>query len=361
MPEFPTQPDEVTAAWLDRVLHEQRLLDSDGSVQSVVVEPVGSGVGLIGLVMRVRAEISDGSERTYVAKFAHPEPANRAIGMATRMYEREISFFNDIAPSVEVPMPHCIFAGVAPETGDSVVLLEDLVGYEPGDQGVGADADAVRRIIDAIAPLHAAWFGRTDQPVLDGHMRVGTSWVDGFMPGFDANWERGVELFADVIDPSIVQAAPHYARHVPDLMRRLGQSPQTLVHGDVRLDNIMFGTAPSHHPIVVIDWQAVMVSAPCQDIAYLMGQSLHVDERRAHERELIEHYHRRLVEHGCDGYPLDQIEADYELAALFVLAYAMIIGGLADGAPEAGVTLGREVLRRNAALVADRGLLDLIG
>lgn len=360
MADPPTHPDQVTAQWLDRVLRDRGMLAPPLEVTSVAVEPVGSGVGLIGLVMRIRATISDGTTQTFVAKFAHPEPANRAIGMATRMYEREISFFNDIAPDVDVPMPTCLFTAIEPDSGDSIVLLEDLVGYEPGDQGVGTDAAAARGIIDAIAPLHAAWFERTDRAVLDGHMRIGSSWIDGFMPGFDANWEKGVELFSDVVDPSIVAAAPDYARQVPELMRRLAEGPQTLVHGDVRLDNIMFGTQPGQHPIVVIDWQAVMVSAPCQDIAYLLAQSVHIGDRRAHEDDLLEHYHRRLVDHGCNGYSLDQIRRDYDLAALFVLAYALIIAGLADGADEAGVTLGREVLRRNAAVVADRDLLGLL-
>ena len=49
--------------------------------------------------------------------------------MNTRTYEREATFVNEVAPSVNVPMPACYFAAVDTVTGDNIVALEDLKAY----------------------------------------------------------------------------------------------------------------------------------------------------------------------------------------------------------------------------------------
>ena len=238
-------------------------------------------------------------------KFAHPVEANRQIGINTRMYEREASFFNDIAGLVDVPKPTCYFADVVPATGETIVLLEDLGEYRPGDQVAGVTVDEVGDIIEAIVPLHAAFWCRTDIPLLHDTMRIDTSYVEPFLIGMDATWERGAHEFSDDIAPSVVPHLPHYAGHMRSLMRQMGTFPQTVVHGDVRVDNILFAERPGHHPVMVIDWQAIMVSNPLHDLAYLLSQSLDVELRRAHETELVEHYHDTLGRHGVAGFTLD--------------------------------------------------------
>ena len=135
----------------------------------------------------------------------------------------------------------------------------------------------------------------------------------------------------------------------------MGRRTQTLVHGDVRVDNVMFGP-DDQHPVVLIDWQAVMVSNPLQDLAYLLSQNLTVDDRRAHEDELVRYYFDQLVALGVTGYTLEQCWDDYDVGVLYLLSYPLIIGGAFDPANERGKQLAEEVLRRSSQTVTDRGL-----
>lgn len=364
MNDFPTHPDELTVDWLSAILHRDGHLAPGRVVTGFEATTIGEGVSLLGLVQRVSLTYSDGEgpagPPSVVIKFAHPLEANRAIAMNTRMYEREIDFFENIAPHVDMTLTSYFHGAIDTDTGMNVVVIEDLHSYRAGDQVEGIGPDEAKLIIDSFAPLNAAFWGRCDQPLLDTCMRIDSSYVEPFLPGVFGTWERCRELFPDCITDDVMAALPVYIDALRDLHRLMGERTQTLVHGDVRLDNVMFGADPHHDPVVLIDWQAVMVSNPMQDVAYMLSQSMDTDLRRRHEDELIAYYRDKVTELGVDGYTIEQATADYDIAALWIMAYPLIIGGAFDPANERGRTLAEKILQRSTQTVTDRGLLSIL-
>ena len=363
MANFPVQPHELSAAWLTDRLREAGVLSSDRAVKGFTSDSIGDGVGLLGLVVRLELEYDDGAgaagPASVVVKFAHPVAANRAIAMNTRMYEREVTFFNDIAHEVDVPMPECYAAMVDTTTGENIVVLQDMRHYRAADQLEGVSREDAKLIIDAFVPLHAKFWADTDPELLTAAMRIDGEYPEGFSPGVEGTYQRCAELFGYCITPDVLAELDRYIGGIRPLHHVMGRRTQTLVHGDVRLDNVMFGD-DSQHPVVLIDWQAVMVSNPMQDMAYLLSQNLTIDDRRAHEDELVRYYHARLTELGVEGYSLEQCWDDYDVAVLYLLSYPLVIGGAFDAANERGKRLAEEVLRRSSQTVTDRGLLKLI-
>lgn len=361
---FPTHPDQLTSEWLTTILRDADELGDDRRVVGYRTSTIGEGLSLLGLVQRVELDYGSGEgvvgPDTVVIKFATPVAANRAIAMNTNMYQREIDFFRDIAPRIDMPLTKCYYASIIPETGENAVVLEDLKAYRAGDQVVGINADEAKMIIDAFAPLNAAFWGKTDQPLLADCMRIDSSYMEALLPGVLGTWERCRELFPHCITPDVLEALPNYIASMRDLHRMMGERTQTLVHGDVRLDNVMFGQDPNQHPIVLIDWQANMISNPMQDVAYMLSQSMDTDIRRACEDELIAYYRDRVTELGVEGYTFEQASADYDVAALWIMCYPLIIGGAFDPANERAFDLAEKVLRRSTQTVTDRGLLRLL-
>src|SRR5439155_1182781 len=81
--------------------------------------------------------------------------------------------------------------------------------------------------------------------------------------------------------------------------RRADRSPPLgLVHGDFRLDNLLFGGATSPRPLTVVDWQTVGYGPAMADAAYFLGGGLRAQDRRSREAELLERYHGALCERG---------------------------------------------------------------
>ena len=125
--------------------------------------------------------------------------------------------------------------------------------------------------------------------------------------------------FGMVVEPFIERF--HTARDDADVLRAfaplaghwmLGRPDRFgLVHGDYRLDNLLFATAAGGPPCTAVDWQLVAVGLPARDIGFFLGTGLPREERARHERGLVAAYHDALVGHGVDDYSFEQCWDDY--------------------------------------------------
>jgi len=358
----PGHPDEITPEWLTDRLRDAGAL-GEGHVTSFTSTPVGVGIGMLGVLARIVPTYdppAPEAPRSLIAKFATPHDGNRAVAMHFRVYEREIRFYGQVAPHVGEIAPRCFFWDFDAGRERSVLLLEDLGEYRMGDQVAGCAAAEAEAIIDALAPMHARYWGQVDDPSLAWAPRIdGQVQTEGMTAACAGAWQTCVDRFGAVMAPGLLAARDRFLAAVPELHRMMGRCALTLIHGDVRLDNLMFGAAPGHRPVVLLDW-TLTVSSGVHDLAYLMSQNLLVEERRANERRLIERYHRLLVEAGVTGYSLDQAWADYRLALLYVIVYAVVIAGGLDPGNERGRRFMEELVRRTSAAWVDHDLEALL-
>ena len=363
MTSFPVRPEMLTTEWLGRILRSAGHLVGDQGVRGFSVESIGDGVGMVGRVIRVGLEYRGhgvSAPPSLVIKFAHEVAANRAVGMKLGIYQREVIFYNEIARVVAVPKPACYFAAVAEETGEFIVVLEDMVRYRQGDQLTGVSLDEAKHVVDALAPLHAAFWGNTDQELLHGVMRVDSTWTEPHMQLVGTNWESCAARFGHCIPEVIARSLPAYVRALRPFHTVMGNRTQTLLHGDPRMDNLMFNDGVDGPPVILLDWQTVLISNPLHDVALMLSMSATIEARRTMEEELIRYYHARLMDHGVTGYCLQQCREDYDLAVPYMLSVALILGGAFNPANERGRRLAEAVISRSCAAILDRGVLDRV-
>jgi hypothetical protein len=361
-PAFPTQPDQVTPAWLTEQLRASGTIGSDQTVLSFTTTPVGEGVGMLGVIAKLTLAYDGGhgAVDTVIVKCATPNLANRAVGMAFRVYEREVRFLKELARHTREGLPGVYFADIEISSGDHIVVMEDLSAYRPGDQAAGCGADEAAFGIDVMAGLHAAWWGATD-PALEWVPRIDSEMqLSGMSGGFAAGWEPAIAAFGHLLPEEIRGIGPRFQAAIPELHARMAQAPITLAHGDFRLDNILFGVEEGHYPMVLLDWQGLILSKGTQDLAYLLTQNVHIAERRAHERDLVARYHAKLVEHGVTGYTLEQCWEDYRLAALYLFNYVIVIAGTLDPGNERGRAFMSGMVERAGAAMVDLDLASLL-
>jgi aminoglycoside phosphotransferase (APT) family kinase protein len=145
-----------------------------------------------------------------------------------------------------------------------------------------------------------------------------------------------------VITPAARAAAANVHDAVPALLHALCAPPLTLAHADVRLDNLFFADAD----VAFVDWQSICLSAPEQDVAYFVTQSLADDVRRTHGAALLRHYYDALIKAGVNDYPFERFIERYALAALYLVCYAVTIAGTLDMGNERGRALAEALLGR---------------
>jgi hypothetical protein len=280
-------PEGLTDSWLSSVLHSEVR----------VAESTRIGDGLVGMNIRLRLESDGSAPSSMIAKLPSPDPTSRATGIALRNYEREVGFYRDVAPTVDIRVPHCYHADWNAGTGDFVLLMEDLAPAQQGNQLSGCDLDQARTAVLELAKLHGPRWG---DPALDDiewlsrrspgdSLQLAMLWAM-FLPGFLITYGR--YLSADAIG-LLQRFGQHIARWVDER-----DPPTTVTHGDYRLDNLMFAGAAGGAAIAAVDWQTPGHGLGVTDVSYFLGAGVVPTVRRRVERGLVEEYAQALSTYG---------------------------------------------------------------
>jgi hypothetical protein len=304
-------PDDVTPAWLTDVLHDAGVAAS--ATVSRIADRERIGTGQMAQNVRFQLEWDDeaaDAPASIVGKFPSDDPTSRGTGAAQGGYRKEVEFYRQIAPTLDVRTPRVFLAAIDAAGADFVLLMEDLSGSEQGDQLAGCSLDEASLAIDEAAKLHAPRWG-------DGSL-TGFDFLGG-APGERATllsqiygglWPGFATRYADRLD-SEVMALSERLRERIGLWAGVRDTPITVSHGDFRLDNLLFGRAPGTPPLVVVDFQTVACGHGAADVSYFLGGSLPVEVRRREETGLVRAWWEALQARGVAGYDWNACWRDY--------------------------------------------------
>ncbi len=339
---FPVTIEDLTTDWLSEVLGY--------TVHEFTAAPLGEGVGILGLVTRIKMK-SDGGPATLIAKFPSPYPDNRVVADAYDMYNREYQFYTQIAPTVPLRAPKCLHAEFNDDNRDFVLLLEDLDGLRVGDQIEGCTAAEAHQIIEGLASLHRNTWQPDHITGIRQHDTEGQR--EGMKGGYQVGWPVVLEAFPEHFNDETRRLGALVPEHVDRLLDQIHDGPLVIAHGDVRLDNVFF----SDEGIALVDYQAVCKAAPEHDIAYFVTQSLSDEVREAEDWHAV--YFECLTREGIE-YDKALSYERYRQCALYFLCYAVIIAGTLDMANERGKKLADTLLGNSLRSIEALYAFDLL-
>jgi aminoglycoside phosphotransferase (APT) family kinase protein len=289
-----TAPVPGTAGLTPRWLTEALAPRLDGAtVPAAAAEPVGTGQVADSVRLRLTYDRPAGLPDTMIAKVPAADQASRAAARAVRTYEVEASFYGQLADGLPVALPACYFSAYDAGPDEYVVLLEDLAPAAPGDQLAGLSAAQAGAAVDELAALHAAAW---DDPALAALPWLNRRSADSaaFTAALIADFYGGFrDRYAARLDPRTLEVIEDFLPRIGAYLARRDE-PATLVHGDFRADNLLFGAARP----AVLDWQTCAWGGGTADLAYFLASSLPVAVRREHEEELARRYHAGLLTAG---------------------------------------------------------------
>jgi hypothetical protein len=356
---IPERLEELTPEWLTSVLRERGFI-SGANVASAEQTILGDGEGFLGIIVRLSLRYDRdeaGAPASVIAKL--PLPANRAMGEMLGAYERENLFYEELAGDLPLRTPRLYYSALDRDRGSEkqaeilafvdrlpvswsrrtlgiarwiagrkqrryVLLMEDLSGVRAGDQIQGATGDDCGQLLSAVAAAHAKYWGGS---ALDGHFWLLPMGIDLRMRFgmYRVHRERFTARFGGIIDDEIAAQLAWLDVHGLDVTRRLfNESPQTLLHCDLRLDNVFYDDRDeTPDSVIVYDWQLVRRGPAAYDVAYFLGGALEPDGDPAAEQRLLARYHEDLVKAGIADYDLAAFTDDYRrglLACLLMLS-----------------------------------------
>lgn len=203
---------------------------------------------------------------------------------------------------------------------DFLLVMEDIRqrGAEPRDattpMTVGQVADGLR----GLARLHSQYWGFSRRT----HPKLG--WVQTWKPtkgwqvGLGKRIPIGLQRGADILPPEVARLSgaevlDFWSRYVATLSKQT----MTLLHGDAHIGNTYVLPDGS---VGFLDWQVIRRGGWSQDVGYFLIGALTEDDRRNHERALIEEYRQALRLPEGRSLSLEEAWLQYRASTVYGLA-----------------------------------------
>jgi len=351
---IPRYPSDVTPEWLSAAVSERR-----APVEVADVDVVAIGTGQTGATYRVTARYaSDPGDlpQTFVIKLPAQDDTVRdrvVIG-----YRSECAFYATVADRVRVPTPRCFYCQITEDASEYALLLADQAPAVQGDQIAGCGEREARLAVAALAGLHGpSWcdpvwldfpgiaFARPDEASAKGLGDVAKLSADITLE------KLGDRLSGDDRE-TFTTAMGLVTRWLLAERDRFA-----LLHGDYRLDNMLFD--PDRSRVSVVDWQTLGVGLPARDLAYFAATSLDSRLRLTIEKDLVNEYYRALLGYGVTDYDRETCWRDYRLGVPQSLLISAL-GFAFAAATERGDDMVLAMLRRGCQAIRDLEVLELI-
>jgi aminoglycoside phosphotransferase (APT) family kinase protein len=287
----------------------------------------------------VTLERSDGLRVQYYCAKAHLD-GSPAFSLAT-----EARFYRDLAPRLDIRLPRVPYVAIDSETEAAIIVMEDIVA------GGGLfmnphrtfPVERVRDSVSQLGRLHGATWGIAPgdiewlserSPVSGMHSAETLQALldDGRADGFAAELRSGANLAAAIE----IQAS----------------RPTTCVlHGDTHTGNLYLD---ADDRACFFDWEVVQSGNWSQDVAYHLATVLSIDDRRAHEQELVGVYLDELAARG--GPRIDADEGFEHYRRSFAYGYLLWVITQIRGRDEVLAHMPRL-----AAAIGDHDMYRLLG
>ena len=317
---IPKCPDEITNEWLTDVQRGSGRLEA-AFVVNHSIKPLAIGIGSANIV-RITLEYDfpeDGALSSMIAKFVSIQKIPHAEKLKD-FYDREVKFYKHLGSNSGISTPQCLYAEIDKQSGDSLLLMEDMSKCRVGD--LSGKLEDVEIAIKNIARFHAKWWNCNQLSKLP--------W--GIL--FSSASGKNEGLFKTFLD-SLLQVKKIYGNKIPetfclvaDRLQNIEVSiftddSQTLVHGDYHPGNIFF-QSNNEGRFAVFDWEAVHNGCAGEDLVRIITLGLTQEQRELYQNSLVKLYHKILLENVSIEYSLDQCWDNFRRGLLYSVFFNTI-------------------------------------
>ena len=354
---FISRPDDVTPEWLTAVLTAAGATEH-GRV--VALEATAVGTGQVGDSIRFTLtwDEADAGPASVVGKFPTTDETSRATATAVRTYEIETRFYQQLRDRVDIAAPVPYLAKIDMESHEFVILMNDLAPAEQGDQLAGCTPDQAALAMEEAAKLHAPVWGDASLVHMEWLNRSSPETIGGYRQLIDMVWPGFQERYDGRLDPEVLDAGSALIERLEAYMAYRPE-PHTAVHGDFRLDNMLFDPSPGGVPLTTVDWQTVSLGSGVADVSYFLGTGPLPELRAEVEQDLVKEYHATLRAGGVRDLSFDACWDQYRRFAFagFLMA---VISSMIVGQTDRGDEMFMAMANRSGRMALDLDTLSML-
>lgn len=351
------ESDECKTRFVEPLVDPDRLaawMDAQGLATGAPISVDRITTGHSNEVFRVTR-----GERAFVLRRPPRTPLSPTAHDMAREFRLLSAFFGRASVPVPEPIACCIdrdvlgvpFYLMAPV--DGVVVREHLPA--PLADDARAPRACAEALVDALAGVHAfdwesgglADFGRPA----------------GYLERQVPRWLGQLERYATRPLPDVDAAGRWLQAHTPPMQ------PPAVIHGDYKLDNVMFAPRVPVELVAVVDWEQSTVGDPLVDLGWMIGLWIEPGERASlagalpfgdaadvpTRKELVARYGRRTGR-DVSNLPFYCVLGLFKLACVMEGSFARFRAGTSDDSYFAGLETGVPALARRALEFGEGGI-----
>ncbi len=322
---------DVDLSWLNYVLNPNRLPHVPVAINySTAI--IGEGKGFMNQIARVNIKYDVQNTTlpaSVIIKFASEDEYLKHITHTFQTDQREIKFYETIAPTAILDTPQVYFSDIDQQTGTTLLVIEDLINSRQGDSVQGCSLTDASVAINQIARFHSSWWQNPALMELDW-LPLRCNETEPYHDIYPDAWEALKVKAGQFMTTRLLDLGQLLRGHIEEIKTRLTQRPRTITHGDYRLDNLFFRDTVNERPLVVFDWEYCSIGRGTFDVATFINEAFTPKLRRNHEMELLTMYHELLMKNGVDDYTFEECLIDYRISILEIFIFWVVVGGYCD-------------------------------
>lgn len=326
-------------------------------VTTVRTAPFGEGTGRSTAQVKIAYNVASPAPPTVIAKFHPPSPELGAKAERFGYFPREVAAYNLLGSRPPVRIPQVYLAQTNKEGTKLNLVLEDLSARcRLGSQVDGCSIADAHAVIEQLAGLHRKFLNAKDLETITWGIE---RWFDA--SHLEDSYSTGAAIFRAEFGSQLTKAELNIIDEFKALVgvwwRKQGDY-RTLLHGDARVDNILFEESGDTPTAYLVDWQLARLGDPQIDVAYFLTGSLSPQDRRACERDLIRR-HAGVIREKEPGYADEVAMNSYRLNAVAGLLYTVGAANKLSINPSMAALL-LALAKRNCAAVEDWNSLNAL-
>ncbi|KAJ4104188.1 hypothetical protein NW760_010866 [Fusarium oxysporum] len=278
-------PSSADKHWFTWILNKH--------VQNVeVIETIHGTASEISIKLTFENDTDDSASNVCVKGGFNPD--NReSLPFLDAIYRLEAEFYYYLAPRLKTPLPPVSYAGTD-------------TGYTFGSPLETWPVERARMSVEQLATLHISTWGDTGEgiPSVSETVSIRDAVVGLLTP---EEWDQ---RFAPGARPPVPKFMEDRER-MTAAFKALWASDskmKCIVHGDAHIGNTFISPTGEHG---FLDWQVIHAASALHDVTYFIGGSMLIQNRRAHEKDLLQSYLSAMKHTGGPKLGIEDVWEEY--------------------------------------------------
>jgi HAD superfamily hydrolase (TIGR01509 family) len=250
----------------------------------------------------------DNTKKSVVLKLNNDGNILSETAKKLEMYKKEIKFYKDIAPLININVPKCYH--IIDNNRFKGVLLENLFEYKGTfDSDLNNDINKCFIVIKNICDLHLKFiFNNQSDIILSMSDLKKVNQIKHYYDLVNYRYQKFKDNVKFLLSTSSLSIFNKIYENFEKIGNKLSTFPLNFCHGDYKSPNIFYKCDNS---IIILDWQYIHLGKGVSDLVFLMVESINFNEKLCNT---LKNLYYLLYFEGNKNYTYEQYDYDFKLS-----------------------------------------------